>query len=405
MNGKKNKNTFPQVVKRYSNWKIQEGMDGRLSRKEIMNLRERYFGKNGQENKQSVREEKKQDFETFLNNFKQYRESLGDKSRISWKELKGLKETWAEAQKKGIYLREADAGLNPAAPMPGDPNAMADPAMGADPNAMGAPPDPMAMQGAIDQAISALQPFTQAGADPLAGDPNAGIPPVDGQAMGAADPNAGAPMMEAYLAWKQAKGYGDKLTEADIAALEEQAGKQQIKEEVKEKPKGKYSELQERIAARKARVQALQEQSSFAVETIDTLAGPHVKKPSGFINQDGNSQNGGKGSTAPAGPSHIENVPSPAALSNGYSSGKAAGETKPAKTWPTKATGKEAGGALQGASATQTRVKEEQIQEEKEDNLQEATRTVTDAYVDRHLNDPKLSFDAIRESMHKGLLG
>jgi hypothetical protein len=379
--------------------------------------------------------------------------------------------------------------------MPGDPNAMAggDPNMGADPNAMGAPPaDPMAMQGAIDQAVSALQPFTQSGANPLGADPNAGIPPVDGQAMGQADQSmGGAPMMEAameYRKWKKSQGLGTSLNEKEIAMIQKtvmrenewmdardrmtndenlvkrdklmkslrdlmcssmklnqgalafellhkwvsegnigeeddfiryvwnQCGgvmpnminKGKIKSMLtklqhmrawgpigdtsineSKKSGSKYAELQERIAKNRERANRLQEQSSFAVDTLDDLAGPHIKKANGFIAGDGNST--GKDAAA-AGPSLIENVPSPSQLANGYSSGKASGETKAAKTWPTKATGKEAGGALQGAGATQSRVKE-------------ATKTVTDAYVDRYLHDPKLSFDAIRESMAKGLLG
>jgi len=277
------------------------------------------------------------------------------------------------------------------APMAGDPNAMAggmDPnAMGADPNAMagGMDPaaDPMAMQGAIEQAAAALQPFTQAGANPMGADPMAGQPPVDGMppdpAMAGGDPAAmgGAPMMEMinnYKQWKQENKGTSKLTEAEFTMLKEEAAKRAPKQKL-----SKYEEIKSRIAERQAKIAALQEgfldiPSTAEMGTLTTKATPS------------NSDNPDNATS----PDPIP-VPSPQQLAGGYSSGRAAGETKPGKTWPTKATGKEAGGALQGAGATQTKVKE-------------SVKTVTDVYVEQFM-EPKLNFDSIKNSMKKGLLG
>jgi len=239
--------------------------------------------------------------------------------------------------------------------------------------------------------MAALQPFTQGGANPLGADPNAGVPPVDGmQPAGAGDPNA-APLAEAieqFRAWKKANKGTDKLTEAEMAGLQERFGG---------KPKTKYEQIKERIAARQNDIKKMQEGFLDIPTTSEmgTLTGKaHTS----------NSANPDKKTDE----SPYSSIPSAQSLSKGYTSGKASGETKAAKTWPTKATGKEAGGALQGSGATQTKVKESGPDCDdpncEEKKLDEGVQTVTDRYVNNYFA-PKLDFNALKESMKKGLLG
>jgi hypothetical protein len=429
------KKTFVELVKDYSNWKLQEKGNGKLTRNELTALRETFKKRAAKttqpklnESKEALKETfKKQvhayrawklkekgekgitekelkvlkesvlraatqkpvgnNWETYLKNYKQFKESKEPGAKITYKELKLLKENFKEASTKKIRLREADPGFNPAgaAPVAGDPNAMADP--NADPALGGAPQDPLAMQGAIDQAIASLQPFSQAGANPMGADPNAGLPPVDGTQP--ADPAMA--MQEAvkqYKAWKLKEHGTDKLTEGEVNAL---------KESFTPKAKTKYEQIKERIAARKANLEALQENGAQDL----------AKKELGALGLGGKivSNSSGKGSVE--GGEELVKVPAAGSLANGYASGKAAKETKPASTWPTKAVGKEAGGALQGAGATQSKVKEAEetpAEDKPEDKLAESVKTVTDVYVDR-VFEPKLDFGKLKEAMTKGLLG
>jgi hypothetical protein len=438
-------NTFVDLVKQYSNWKLQEKGSAKLTRNELTALRES-FNKNRQPAKNKLKEEtikklnstlketvgeyrawklenhgsnkitenelaglkkavlqkvklqessssnmkSNMNWSQYVENYKKFKESKEPGAKLTYKELKLLKETFKTAVSKGIKLREADVGFDPnqAAPVAGDPNAMA----GADPNAAamgGAPQDPLAMQGAIDQAISALTPFSQAGANTLAADPNAGIPPVDGTQP--AQPPMAPPLAEAinqYKAWKLREHGSPSLTDVELKSLQEKFGA---------KPKTKYEQIQERIAARQAKLKSLQEGHGLDVKTISELG--DLGTPASTGADRGGSEAG----------EELVKVPAANSLANGYSSGKAAGETKPAKTWPTKAVGKEAGGALQGAGASQSKIKENEEccddnKEDKETLQEKEVKTVTDIYVDKYF-EPKLSFDKIRESMKSGLLG
>jgi len=430
--------SFVDLVKEYSAWKLQEKGNGKLTRAELTQLRETYNKQAKSSNalreavtqyrawkketkgtdkiskqefealkeslKQRVREDAKpkgNDWNVYVTNYKKFKESKEGDSKITYKELKMLKENFKEAQDKRIRLREADAGFDPAAaPVAGDPNAMAAP--GADPNAMpgaaGAVDPTVAAQiQDVVQSVNALAASAGVQVNDLGADPAAGVPPVDGMQQ-PADPNAaapvpGAPMMEKmigdYKAWKKANKGTDKLTEAELAAIKEEVAKQTPK-------KTRYEQIKERIADRQAKLAALNEGYLDIPSTpeMGTLTSkPHVSNSHGGDHAVSEEQ---------------VKVPTPTQLASGYSSGKAAGETKPGKTWPTKAMGKEAGGALQGAGASQTQpkgVKEsEECDEPKEDQLKEGVKTVTDVYVDRYF-EPRLSFDRIKESMKKGLLG
>jgi len=440
--------SFVDVVKNYSAWKLQEKGNGKLSKKEIAALREEYRSALAKRSNSSaqlkeavnkyrawkkankgdatltqkefnllkesivksaqkpLRESAQQLWEQYVTNYKKFKETKEPGAKITYKELKMLKENFKEAQTKKIRLREADAGFDPAAagaaaPVPGDPNAMGAAPVG-DPNAMpGAAPvqvDPTVAAQIQDvvQSVNALAASAGVQINDLGADPNAGMPPVDGTMQ--PDPNAAAmggapatpPMQEAvkqYQAWKKANKGTDKLTEAEMTALKEQFGP---------KEKTEYEKIQERIAARQAKLAALQENAAqdYAKAQLGAMG----------VGIPVSNSHGGDHSVS----EEQVKVPSTSQLANGYSSGKAAGETKPAKTWPTKATGKEAGGALQGAGATQTKVKESDEgcePEEGQEQMQESgVRTVTDLYVDKFF-EPKLDFTSIRESMKNGLLG
>jgi hypothetical protein len=416
--------SFVDLVKQYSAWKLQEKGTAKLTRNELTNLREAFNKKpasNNQKLNQSLREkvtayknwklknhgsnkltekelqnlkkivlnESKEtktpmEWKQYVTNYRKFKEAKEPGVNITYKELKLLKESFKTAQARGIHLREADVGFDPnqAAPVAGDPNAMAQP--GAMPG--GAPQDPMAMQGAIDQAINALQPFSQSGANPMAADPNAGLPPVDGT-QPAQPPAPLAEAVKQYKEWKLKNHGTSSLSDTELISLKEKfAAAPQ---------KTKYDQIKERIAARQAKLTALQEGHGLDVKTTQEL-GDLGSAASTGVNR-GASEAG----------EELVKVPAAGALSNGYSSGKASGETKPAKTWPTKAVGKEAGGALQGAGATQTKVKESEECEkcpEEKDQLTESTKTVTEIYVDNYLS-PKLDFQKLKESMQRGLLG
>lgn len=439
--------SFVEVVKEYSSWKLQEKGNGKVTRDELNALREsfkkqenpratksqpnvtalnkalkekmaqyrnwkirHYKGSKLTENelkllKKAVLQESKAapnaspiNWKTYLANYKKFKELKEHTSKITYKELKLLKENFTEALAKKIRLREADAGFDPtaAAPQAGDPNALADPTAGAG-AVPGAEQDPMAMQGAIDQAITALTPFSQSGANPLAGDPAAGLPPVDGtQPPAGAPPPPLAEAVKQYRAWKLKEHGTSKITQNELKMLTEATQR---------KPKSKFDQIKERIAARNAKLAALQENGAQDL----------ARKELGALGLGGKieSNSTGKGSTESG--EELVKVPAAGSLANGYSSGEASKETKPAKTWPTKAVGKEAGGALQGAGASQSKIKESEAgnaeeceddvtHEEKLTESKQAIKNVTDTYVERYF-EPKLSFDKLKEAMASGLLG
>jgi len=442
--------SFTDLVREYSAWKLAEKGNGKLTRTELSNLRENYKKMAGpakpsnalQERVEAYRKwkleekgtdkitkaefekikeslkpaQKGNDWETYLKSYKHFKESQeGKGAKITYKELKMLKENFKEAETKGIKLREADMGAGaPPAPVPGDPNAMGgadvgfDPAAGVDPNAAGVQ-DPMALQGAIDQAFAALQPFTQQGANPLGADANAGVPPVDGTAAPAGGEqeqlamsnkrtigNQIREMVKQYSAWKLAEKGTSKITTGELKMLKEEFTKSVMKQSA---PKSKYQSIKERIAARQEQIAKMQE-GYLDIPTVAEL---------GTLTSKAHVSNSHGGGDKSVDESPYASVPSAQQLAKGYSSGKASGETKPAKTWPTKAMGKEAGGALQGKGATQTgtKVKESDNADDPENKdilNEQSIKTVTDVYVERHL-EPKLDFFKLKEAMSKGLLG
>lgn len=430
--------TFAEFAKDYSTWKLQEKGTGKITKNELRNLRENYKQISERNKQPSLREaaekyiawrakekgvrsnklteteikllkeslrkeplkESNQKWEIYLSNYKKFKETKEPGAKITYKELKVLKESFKNAQINNIRLREADAGYDPTQvnnPIPGDPNAMnqAGGVSQVDPTVAAQIQD-------VLQSVNALA--TSAGIDvnPVGADPAAGIPPVDGTQPPTTDPmTQGQQMMESivtkYINWKKENKGTSKLEEAEIQMLAQVVHKK-LMETNKQKPKTKYESIKERIAARQEKLQQMNE-NYLDIPTVAEMGNKNTKLPS-------TDQKAGYADDAPG----IPNVPSASQLANGYTSGKASKETKAAKTWPTKAMGKEAGGALQGASATQSKVKEtEECDDEDKNKLEEniidkGVKTVTDVYVENFLQ-PKLDFNAIRESMKSGLLG
>jgi hypothetical protein len=142
------------------------------------------------------------------------------------------------------------------------------------------------------------------------------------------------------------------------------------------KPKSRYQQIKERIAARQRALKGLQENG----------ATDWVEEKMKLVPELTSGTTGDRG--AP-GDDELVKIPNPKEVANGTTSGKGSGETKPAKTWPTKAMGEEAGGALQGEGA----------------KMKEAVSDVTKVYVDNYLHGEKLDFKKLNEALNKGLLG
>lgn len=304
-----------------------------------------------------VRENKTlNNFDVVLTNFKKHKQAKLGESKVTYKEIKMLREAVDKANRRGVRLPEADENFQ--APAPQDPNMAA-----ADPNAAAtggaASPD---IQSQIQSLLSQVQALAQSAgvqsAD-LTGDPNANVPAVDG--MGA-DPNATtadaaqAPMMEAVSKAREANN--GKCDEDEFLKIRAKYGKALVE---------KVGQTRDRIALRAAKLETLNEkyEGDFASAYFENV--------------------GLKEATSP-----IDGIPSEKELAKGTADAKGglAKELKTPVAWPDHQI---TGAPLQGDGAKQQKVKE-------------STSSVTDAYVE-NFYAPKLSLDNIRESMKSGLLG
>ena len=295
-------------------------------------------------------------FETVLDNFKAHKLAKLGESKVTYKEVRMLREAVNEANKKGVKLAEADENFQaPAA----DPNAAA-PATGAAPAAGGVSPD---VQTQIQSLLSQVQALAQAAgvntAD-FAADPNANVPAVDGMATAdaaaapAADPNA--PLMEAVA--KVRKENDGKCDEAHFAEVKAQFGKALVES---------LGATRDRIAMRSAKLDTLNEnfEGDFASAYFNNVGLKEAISPIAGI------------------PSEKEVAKGTADAANGL-----AKELKTPVAWPDHQI---TGAPLQGAGAKQQKVKE-------------SVSATTEAYLDNYFG-AKLSMDTIRESMQRGLLG
>lgn len=407
--------TFVETVQGYRTWKLQEKGSSKITKEELASLREEYNKgvknqkmpkqlqeackqllewktKNGKGNKITTRElnslkesltkTNRENLKKYMTKYVTLKEASGFGNELTKEEAFALKENFKKALRENTLppeLKENTVpGQAPTAPAPGDPNAVADPNMMdptmGDPNAMAPTQDPMALQNAVDTAIAALQPVSTTGANPLAADPNAGIPPVDGTAQPQMDTQGLFEAASQFIKWKKENGKGDKLTEAEKKILKAKFTKAPAK------PLSESEKIMQRIVEREQKLAAIQESAlqddQKKKDKAQGLADMHLTPQ--------------KGNTDYSAEQVV--VPPANKLANGFINGPSKAAA-PGATWPTKDIPKSAKGALQGEGATNTKLKETTT-----------PMTVTDIYIQKSL-EPKLDFEAIRESMKNGLLG
>ena len=205
--------SFAKVLKEYAAFKEAKTGNSRVTADEIHALKENFDKKTKESAKPVKKATKAEEFRTALKEYAQFkRVKTGDtNAKVTAAEYDTIREAIFGKKSVGDKLNEAIAAVKAgrAALREGDINAAANMAGQAqdalagipDPNAPAANVDPAIAQQITDvkTAVDALA--TAAGVGPavdLGADPNAGVPPVDGQpAAGAApaDPNV-APMPE-----------------------------------------------------------------------------------------------------------------------------------------------------------------------------------------------------------------
>ena len=205
--------SFAKVLKEYAAFKEAKIGNSRVTADEIHALKENFDKKTKEPAKPVKKATKAEEFRTALKEYAQFKKvKTGDtNAKVTAAEYDTIREAIFGKKSVGDKLNEAIAAVKAgrAALREGDINAAANMAGQAqdalagipDPNAPAANVDPAIAQQITDvkTAVDALA--TAAGVGPavdLGADPNAGVPPVDGQpAAGAApaDPNA-APMPE-----------------------------------------------------------------------------------------------------------------------------------------------------------------------------------------------------------------
>lgn len=206
--------SFAKVLKEYAAFKEAKTGNSRVTADEIHALKENFDKKTKEPVKPVKKTTKAEEFRTALKEYAQFkRVKTGDtNAKVTAAEYDTIREAIFGKKTVSDKLNEAIAAVKAgrAALREGDINAAANMAGQAqdalagipDPNAPAANVDPAIAQQITDvkTAVDALA--TAAGVGPavdLGADPNAGVPPVDGQpaaGVAPADPNAAAPMPE-----------------------------------------------------------------------------------------------------------------------------------------------------------------------------------------------------------------
>ena len=281
-------------------------------------------------------------------NYKAHKKERLGESSVTYREVRALREAVAEANRRGIRLPEADENFNAgaaadaAAPAPA-PNA----GTGAQVS-----PEVQALQGQVQSLLDGINSLAQSvginqdeGAD-LGANPDANVPPVEGQ-------NPNAALAEAVIATRAKYGSCD---EGMFLKIKSRYGKNLVES---------IGLTRDRIAMRAAKLDSLNEayKGDFAGAYFRAL--------------------GLKEATTP-----IESIPSLKEIEKGTADAKGglAKELHTPVAWPDHQI---TGAPIQGDGAKQQKVKES---------------SVTDKYVE-DFYAPKLSLDLIRESMKSGLLG
>lgn len=281
-------------------------------------------------------------------NYKKVKEARLGTNKLTYKEIKTLRDAVDRANRQGRKLREADQNFDAASQAP---------AAGGAPDAAGAvSPD---IQSQIQSLLSQVQSLAASAGvqvNTLDADPSADIPAVEGQ-QPSANVDAAAqpqqPVLEAVN--KVRKVNNGKCDEKSFMA---------IHESFKKDLTSKYGATKDRIALRSAKLDCMNESfnGDFASAYFNSI--------------------GLKEATSP-----IEGVPAEGAVAKGTvdAKGKLASELHTPVAWPAHQI---SGAPLQGEGARQQKVKES------------VESDVDDTYVDNFYAE-KLSFDKIKESIQR----
>lgn len=285
------------------------------------------------------------DLSVVIANYKKVKESKLGTSKITYKEIKTLRDAVARANRLGRKLKEADPNM-----IQQDSNAQA----GTDAGTVS--PDIQSQIQTLLQQVQDLAASAGVQLNDLGANPQADVPPVAGT-QPAVDAAQQQPVVEAV----------NKIRKANNGKCDE-ANFMKVRESFKKDLVDKYGATKDRIAVRSAKLDCMNESytGDFASAYFKSI--------------------GLKEATSP-----IEGVPTENAVAKGTvdAKGKLASELHTPVAWPDHQI---SGAALQGEGARQQKVKES------------AQSDIDDTYVENFYAD-KLSFDKIRESMKSGILG
>lgn len=308
------------------------------------------------------------DFKVVWENFKKYKEAtLGEAA--TYKDACKLREAVKAANKKGIFLKEAEIPTSKKphiheAEVPGAAPAAATPAPAATPAVS---PDVQQQISALQAALDALKASAGLEVNDFGSDPASDVGAVTGQNPEGVADAAAQPVMEAFDA---IRANGKKIDEATFKNVMAEKGAALIE---------KYGDRENRIAYRAAKLDVMNE---------------HYKGDLGkaYLTHLGVLQES---------KDDWDHIPSEEELAKGYASGPAAKEIKPAKTWPTKDI---PASETKGLKESGEKKVEESTETKTEAPTKISESEVTNRYVESYFA-PKLDFKSLKESMKTGLLG
>ena len=314
------------------------------------------------------------DFKVVWENFKKYKEAtLGEAA--TYKDACKLREAVKEANKKGVFLKEAEIPTSKKphiheAEVPGAAPAAApvDPAAAPAPAATSAvSPDVQQQISALQAALDALKASAGLEVNDFGSNPASDVGAVTGQNPEGVADAAAQPVMEAFDA---IRANGKKIDEATFKNVMAEKGAALIE---------KYGDRENRIAYRAAKLDVMNE---------------HYKGDLGkaYLTHLGVLQES---------KDDWDHIPSEEELAKGYASGPAAKEIKPAKTWPTKDI---PASETKGLKESGEKKVEESTETKTEASTKISESEVTTRYVESYFA-PKLDFKSLKESMKTGLLG
>ena len=313
------------------------------------------------------------DFKVVWENFKKYKEAtLGEAA--TYKDACKLREAVKEANKKGVFLKEAEIPTSKKphiheAEVPGAAPAAApaNPAPAPEAATPAVSPDVQQQISALQAALDALKASAGLEVNDFGSDPASDVGAVTGQNPEGVADAAAQPVMEAFDA---IRANGKKIDEATFKNVMAEKGAALIE---------KYGDRENRIAYRAAKLDVMNE---------------HYKGDLGkaYLTHLGVLQES---------KDDWDHIPSEEELAKGYASGPAAKEIKPAKTWPTKDI---PASETKGLKESGEKKVEESAETKTEAPTKISESEVTTRYVESYFA-PKLDFKSLKESMKTGLLG